>query len=125
MARILSLNAEQEILGLLTIILKRAGYEHLTATNSDEALKILREQDIDLFMHNIIRNDGNSCEFYNTMQSEQNLKNIPTLILSSLEPSNLPEPCTQLLAQLYPQYYITLPFSPKKLLKKIQSILGA
>lgn len=124
MPRILSLDAEEEILRLVNIILKRAGYEHLTTTNSNEALSILREGNIDLFTQSILRADINGCELYNIVRAEQQLQHIPILIISSLDPTNLPKPCSKIITALYPQYYITMPFSPKKLLTTIQAILA-
>jgi DNA-binding response OmpR family regulator len=47
--RILSLDDEPEMLALLSLILRRAGYECLGTTDEQEALSILRTQSIDLF----------------------------------------------------------------------------
>lgn len=49
MTRILSLDDEPEMLALLSLILRRAGYECLGTTDEQEALSILRTQSIDLF----------------------------------------------------------------------------
>jgi len=123
MPKILSLDVEEETLGLLNTIFKRAGYEHLHTTNSNEALSILRKGDIDLFTQNILRADMDGCEFYRLMQSEDTLRDIPVLIISSLTPPLLPKYCKSMLLQLYPHHFIPMPFGQKKLLAVVAAIL--
>lgn len=123
MPRILSLDNELEILELLHVILTRAGYEHLYTTDSAEAMDILREGGIDLFTQNILRDDPDGCEFYQMMQADTVLKNIPVLIITSLDPANLPPRHFEMIAPLYPQRYISMPFGSKKLLSAVETTL--
>ena len=124
MPRILSLDAEPEILALLHTIIQHIGYEHLYTTSNEQALDLLRSGNIDLFTQNIMRCHTNGCEFYQLMQNSPDLKHIPVLIISSLDPIDLPASCSEIITHLYPQHYITMPFSPKKLKNAIKHTLN-
>ena len=124
MAKILSLHTESEILGLLQIVFRRAGYEHLFTTNSRTALDILQKETIDLFIQNLMRSDINGCEFYAIMQEDKRLRRIPVLTISALDPIVCPEVCRHVIQDLYPNRYLLMPFSPQKLLSTTSKILS-
>lgn len=124
MAKILSLHAESEILSLLQIILERAGHKHLATTNSRTALNLLRKENIDLFIQNLMRPDINGCEFYAMMQEDKRLRYIPVLIISAINPLTYPEVCFRVIHDLYPDHYLLMPFSPHQLLSTISRILS-
>ena len=122
--KILSLHAESDILNLLHTILNRAGYEHFFTTNSETALNILQSEQVDLFIQNLMRPDINGCEFYDIMQDDQELRHIPVLIVSSINPLTYPEICFRVIQNLYTDHYLLMPFSPKVLLSTISRILS-
>jgi len=123
-AKILSLHAESEILGLLHIILERAGHEHLFTTNSRTALSILQKENIDLFIQNLMRSDINGCEFYTMMQEDKRLRRIPVLITSAINPLTYPELCHRVIQDLYPNHYLLMPFGPQQLISTTNQILS-
>jgi len=96
----------------LHAIIQRTGYEHSYTTRNKEALSLLRTGNIDLFTQNLMRCDTNGCEFYQLMQNSTDLKHIPVLIISNLDPIDLPQNCFESITDLYPHHYITTPFSP-------------
>ena len=124
LTKILSLHAETDILNLLHIILGRAGYEHLFTTNSKTALSILQTEKVDLFIQNLMRPDINGCEFYDIMQDDKELRHIPVLIVSAINPLTYPEICFRIIQNLYPDHYLLMPFSPQVLLSTINRILS-
>ncbi len=83
MTRILSLDDEPGMVELLRLILERAGYEHVGTTDHDEALSILRSELIDLFTQDIMRPKMDGWSFYELMQSDEKLHEIPVLIISA------------------------------------------
>ena len=83
MPRILSLNDWDMILGFLDHFLNETGYEHLYTTDSHQALSILRQQSIDLFIQDMLRPDMNGFALYWLMKSEERLRDIPILIHSA------------------------------------------
>ena len=124
MPRILSLDTETEILGLLHAIFERAGYEHIYTTDNEEALSILRSQKVDLFTQNIMRPKMSGCELYQLMRSEERLHDIPVLVITTLSPMILSRDCQDMIRDLYPHNYMMMPFSPQDLLAVIRRILA-
>ncbi|MBN2005271.1 MAG: response regulator [Anaerolineae bacterium] len=120
---ILSLDSETDILTLLHTILERAGYQHYGTTDPEEALEILRSGAVDLFTQNIVRRRMDGCEFYQIMQSEKVLRDIPVLLISSVDPATLSESSFKLVADLYPHNYIPMPFGHQRLLAAVAAIV--
>jgi DNA-binding response OmpR family regulator len=123
-AKILSLHAESEILNLLHIFLRRAGYEHLYTTSSETAFSILREGGVDLLIQNLMRPDINGCEFYDIMLADDLLRHTPVLIVSAINPLTYPEICSNIIHNLYPDHYLLMPFSPRVLLSMVRKALS-
>lgn len=120
---ILSLDSETEILTLLHTILERAGYQHYSTTDPEEAIEILRSGAVDLFTQNIVRRGVDGCEFYKIMRSEKVLRDIPVLLISSIDPASLSEPSFKIIADLYPHNYIPMPFGHHRLLAAVAAIV--
>lgn len=83
MPRILTLNDKPAILQGIHRFLEADGYQHLYTTDSRQALSILRQETIDLFVQDILRPDMNGFELYWRIKSEEALCDIPILILSA------------------------------------------
>lgn len=83
MTRILSLDDESEMLDLLCLIFRRAGYESLCTTDEQEALSILRTQPIDLLTEDFMRPGIGGWEFLRLMKSDAGLRDIPILGISA------------------------------------------
>ncbi len=120
---ILSLDSETEILTLLHAILQRAGYQHYGTTDPNEALRILRSGVVDLFTQSVVRSGVNGCDFYQMMKSERPLRDIPVLLISSIDPATLSEPSFKIIADLYPHNYIPMPFGYNRLLAAVSAIV--
>lgn len=83
MHRILVLNDSPILLKGIRHLLIAEGYQITCVTDSYEALSVLREEPIDLFIQDILRPDINGFELYWLMKSEEKLRDIPVLILSN------------------------------------------
>ena len=120
MTRILSLDDEPGMVALLHLILERGGYEHVGTTDHDTALSILRSEPIDLLTQDLMRPVMVGWEFYELMQSEEKLREIPVLIISANAQ------CIERMLSLRPygvDGYITKPFGPQEVLAEVQRIL--
>jgi DNA-binding response OmpR family regulator len=82
MTRILSLDDDPELLQRFAVALNLAGYEHLLATQSKEALSILHNERIDLFTQDLARPDMPGWDLYELMKADDDLRSIPVLFLS-------------------------------------------
>jgi len=84
MTRILSLDDEPELLALYRLILERRGYEHISTTDSHQALDILRTEPIDLFTQDLLHPGMDGWQVLGILRSEPKLNSIPVLIISSV-----------------------------------------
>ena len=116
MTRILSLDDEPEILPLIGLILKLAGYDHLCTTSNTEALAALHNQPIDLFTQDLLRPDMDGWEFYQIMKADEELRSIPVLCISAT--FGLANQMTAFIENLakHGDDYIAKPFGPEGLL---------
>jgi DNA-binding response OmpR family regulator len=73
MTRILSLDDDPELLQRFAVALNLAGYEHLLATQSKEALSILHNERIDLFTQDLARPDMPGWDLYELMKADDDL----------------------------------------------------
>jgi len=65
----------------------------------------------------------NGCELYQIMKSERSLRDIPVLLISSVDPATLSEQSFKLIADLYPHNYIPMPFGHNRLLAAVAAIV--
>ncbi len=123
MQKILSLGSEIEILKLLHAVLKRGGYEHHFTTDPQEALALLHTHAFDLLTQDLRRPNLDGADLYDVLRQDARLRHTPVLIISALDPFNLPAKYARLIADLYPHHYVTVPFVPRQILSTIQNIL--
>lgn len=83
MATILSLDDVPEMLELLSLILERMGYRHLTTTSGTKALTLLHTRSIDLFTQDFLRPEMDGWEFLQLLKSDETLRDIPVVGISS------------------------------------------
>ena len=86
MPKILVLNDIPEILHVRGLILTFKGFQHLELTDAHEALRVLRQEPIDLFIQDLFRPGINGFDLYWLIKSDQMLRDIPILIDSACCP---------------------------------------
>src|SRR5438093_2218590 len=80
---ILILNDEPAILEMVHVLLEEAGHQVVSTTDSHQALALLRQGPIDLFIQDIERPDMDGLELYKRMKSEEQLRDIPILLFTA------------------------------------------
>ncbi|MGD2041240.1 MAG: response regulator [Anaerolineae bacterium] len=123
MARILVVDDDPDFVAATTMALQANGYEVVTATNGDKALAVMRERKPDLVLLDIMMStilDG--LDVSEEMQEDPELKNIPVIMVSSISDTEH--------AAVFPtegyvhmDAWITKPYQPEDLLKKIERFL--
>lgn len=120
MATILVVDDELDLVEMLKIKLKRAGYHVLTAVNGSEALATLATETPNLIILDAMLPPPDGYKVCRIIKSNQRYQNVPVLMLSA-------KGMREDVARGYEagaDYYITKPIKPTDLVKKIQGILN-
>jgi len=120
MTRILSLDDEPEMVSLMGLILRRAGYDYIGATDNFQAWSILNSEPIDLFTQDLMRPGMDGWKFCQQMKADGRLNHIPVIIVTAMSQ------CVDRLLGLRiaeVDDYITKPFSPQELLASVERVL--
>ena len=83
MKKILIIDDDKLLINLLKRKLSNAGYEVIIATNGEEGIKKIREIIPDLILLDITMPVMNGYEVIEQMSKEDNIKNIPLVVISN------------------------------------------
>jgi DNA-binding response OmpR family regulator len=114
--RILIIDDDEKIRNLISIYLENEGYKTIKASNAQEAIKILEEDNVDLIMLDIMMPEMNGIEACMKIREE---KNMPIIMVSAK---------SEELDKIYglssgADDYITKPFNPMELIARVKSQL--
>ena len=73
---------------LLEIILERANYNYVSASDGVEAMEVLQHKHIDLVVTDAFMPKLNGYELCRLIKSSERLAHIPIVLLSALDPEN-------------------------------------
>jgi CheY-like chemotaxis protein len=82
MTKIMVVDDEPDILAMVEMILNRKGYETVLAEGGEEALKLLRETKPDLILLDLMMPRMDGTEFLRRLRSDENLRDIPVIVVS-------------------------------------------
>jgi len=124
MPRILVVDDDPDFVDVTTRILEKNGYDVLIAASGDQALNAMHQQKPDLVLLDIMMStilDGLSVS--EEMQEDPDLKDVPVIMISSISDTEHAAvfPSDQ---YLHMDAWITKPYKPDDLLKKIRQVLG-
>ena len=118
--KVLVVDDETHILQVVSLKLRNAGFEVVTATDGEEALDVMATDRPDLLITDLQMPVMNGVELCCRMRDNPALRDVPAMMLTargySLEPEDMSR--TGLRAVL------SKPFSPRELLATVQEILG-
>ncbi len=117
--RVLIVEDDSDIRMLLRFHLRNAGYTFLEAEDGNQALELIRKEDIDLVILDIMLPGINGIDILKYIRYESQKKKLPVIIASALTEDV--DIVTAL--ELGADDYITKPFSPRVLIAKIKSVL--
>ena len=119
--KILLVEDEEIIFSLLQKKLTEQGYEVFVAKDGEEGLKEIREQKPDLVLLDIVMPVKTGFEVMEEMQDDDNLKDIPVIVISnSGEPVEL-DRAKDLGAR---DWLIKTEFDPKEVIEKVKKQIG-
>jgi len=120
-AKILVVDDEVYILHILDFILGAENYDVITASNGEQALQKVQEEKPDLVVLDIMMPKLDGYETCRVIKNDPKTKLIPVILLTAKGR----EVDQKLGKEVGASDYITKPFSPSKLIERVQAILGA
>ena len=118
--RILVVDDEIYIVHILDFSLGMEGYEVLTALDGEQALEKARAEKPDLIVLDIMMPKLDGYETCKILKADAETKDIPVILLSA-KGRNVDQ---KIGFEVGADDYITKPFSPRKLVERINAILG-
>jgi len=118
--RILVVDDEIYIVHILDFSLGMEGYEVITALDGEQALDKARAEKPDLIVLDIMMPKLDGYETCKMLKAEAGTKDIPVILLSA-KGRNVDQ---KIGFEVGADDYITKPFSPRKLVERINAILG-
>ena len=118
--RILVVDDEIYIVHILDFSLGMEGYEVITALDGEQALEKARTEKPDLIVLDIMMPKLDGYETCKILKAEAETKDIPVILLSA-KGRNVDQ---KIGFEVGADDYITKPFSPRKLVERINAILG-
>ncbi len=119
--KILAVDDEVEVLGLLEKRLEASGYDVFTATNGKDALTIARREMPDLVVMDILMPEMDGSETAAKLHQDPKTKDIPILFLTCLFTKREEHLEGHEVGQ---NFFVAKPYEPKELLDEISKILG-
>ena len=118
--KILVVDDEIYIVHILDFSLGMEGYEVLTALDGEQALEKARAEKPDLIVLDIMMPKLDGYETCKLLKADASTKDIPVILLSA-KGRNVDQ---KIGFEVGADDYITKPFSPRKLVERINAILG-
>ena len=119
--RVLVIEDDPDMIDLLSVILRRGGYQPVSALGGQEGLRILREQGAELILLDLMMDDISGWRVLELVKQDETLRNIPVLIVSARHFLEDPDQ-TAAHAGLF-EGYLVKPFIVRDLLTKIVEAL--
>ena len=118
---ILYIEDERPVIDLVREALSLAGYKVVGATSGRQGLALMRERRPDLILLDLMMPDINGWDVYREMKTDENLTDIPVIVVSA----KVPEYDNIVIKDLPPvEDYITKPFDVEDLIQSVKKILG-
>ena len=120
--RIMIIEDDPDMIELLSLILKRGGYEPIPALGGKEGLRLLPETDADLILLDLMMEDMSGWAVLETIKKDENLRDVPVIIVSARHHLEDPVQTTAHAGQF--EGYLVKPFIVRDLLTEIQEAMA-
>jgi two-component system alkaline phosphatase synthesis response regulator PhoP len=119
--RVMIIEDDPDMIDLLSVILRRGGYEPVPALGGKEGLRSLRQKGADLILLDLMMEDLNGWQVLETVKTDDKLREIPVLIISARH--HLEDPETTAAHEDQFEGYLVKPFVVRDLLTAILEAL--
>ena len=114
--KVLVIDDEADVRAFLTAVLNQGGYETLTAVNGAEGLEVVRAQQPDLVILDLMMPNQSGTDFYRKLSKDKDLGDIPIIVVSGLAGRHL--------AVKEPVAVFDKPIDPDEFLEAVQKALA-
>ena len=121
-ARILIIEDDPDMIELLSLIVRRGGYEPVAALGGQEGVRKLQELGADLVLLDLMMGDMSGWLVLQTVKGDETLQHIPVLIVSAKHQMEDPSQA-EAFAHLF-EGYLVKPFVVQDLLSQITEALS-
>jgi DNA-binding response OmpR family regulator len=118
-ARVMAVDDDQVIRGLLEVNLQMEGHEVVTAVDGQDALDKVRADPPDLIILDVMMPNLNGWQVAEQLRAEEATRDIPIILLSARAMENDVRKGTELGADSY----VTKPFDPIELMELVTRLL--
>ncbi|UCD36206.1 MAG: response regulator [Nitrospiraceae bacterium] len=117
--KILVVDDEKDILELLSYNLKKEGYQVTASLNGEEALRLVKDNDFDLCILDLMLPGIQGMELCKMLKSSEATASIPIIMVTAKS-----EELDKVLGlEMGADDYITKPFSPRELIARVKAVL--
>ncbi len=120
MARVMAVDDDHVIRGLLEVNLEMEGHEVLTAVDGADALRKVAEARPDLILLDVMMPNVNGWQVAEALKSDENYRDIPIVFLSA----RAMEADVRKGNELGVQAYVTKPFDPIDLMEMVNRLIA-
>jgi two-component system alkaline phosphatase synthesis response regulator PhoP len=119
MSRILVVDDDKEIVRLVRSYLEKAGFSVMTAFDGETALHILRREQPDLLVLDLMLPDRDGWDLTRLIRSDSSLEEIPIIMLTARV-----EDSDKIVGlEIGADDYITKPFNPREVVARVRALL--
>jgi CheY-like chemotaxis protein len=119
--RVLIVEDDADMIDLLSLILRRGGYEPVPALGGGQGLRLLKEGGADLILLDLMMDDMSGWSLLDAIKEDETLSPTPVLIVSAKHHSEDPQRAMAYASQF--EGYLVKPFVVRDLLGKIEEAL--
>jgi CheY-like chemotaxis protein len=119
--RIVVADDDPDLVALMTLPLRKRGYEIATGGNGEEAIDLVRRYRPDLVILDVCMPLLDGLEVCRRLKDDEQLKHIPVMLITATA-SLLPAP--DVLYALQVEGYLIKPFPVRVLVEKIEQLIG-
>ncbi len=112
---------DPEMINLVKLILKKEGFDVTGAMGGREGLEAIQKTVPSLVLLDLMMPDIDGWEVYQAMKADENLKNIPVIIITA-KAQSIDKVLGLHIAKV--DDYITKPFSPGELITSVRRVLA-
>jgi two-component system, OmpR family, phosphate regulon response regulator PhoB len=116
--RVMIIEDDPDMIELLSLILRRGGYEPIAALGGVEGLRLLENGPVDVILLDLMMEDISGWAVLETIKTSKHLRDIPVLIVSARH--HLEDPVQTAAHEDQIEGYLVKPFVVRSLLTQIE-----